>query len=395
MYSSSEHLFVSCGYDCNINVYDTRRNSMIQQHTQPHPMSTVCVSSCGTFCVAGNLKGDVISFDFRNMKQPLNSKRAHDGAVVRVAFIPTVVGSESNTMLAQSINATDIDSSGVKHSTPIGNSADSFVQFVDICRNVNSVDCNESMKRRDSWTDLISLRKPNDSCVNGTQSRLSMGSDFSTPLHHSFHAQQNNSTTINTSSIILSSDDHVDTSNIQKNKLKPMRRSRLTISNQNNNNNLQEIEEEQTNYANQSEEKAIEKVSGEGMSSLELNQAFAKYFAKRLEERKDLKLKPLKDILNRRKTIGKFNQNLSLSNYYNEKLVDFHTFAKAKPDDELEDSLDRRFETLRLNHPKYLKRNHESSLRCNSNVVQSLDEDFKPVEHLFSIFETIPNQIEN
>lgn len=177
MFESSQDLFISCGYDCNINVFDLRKRTVVQQHKQPHPMSTVCVSSCGTFCVAGNLKGDVISYDFRSMKEPLDTKRLHDSAVVRVAFVPSIT-STSNITLDQTVNSTQLESTGsMAFSTPQASGGESFAKFVDLCHynNLAVIDAN-TPKRHESWSDLMPGRKPHD---------FSMDSVAETPMGRS------------------------------------------------------------------------------------------------------------------------------------------------------------------------------------------------------------------
>lgn len=126
----------------------------VQQYTQPHPMSTICVSPCGTFCVAGNLKGDVISYDFRNMKQALYTKRVYDSAVVRVAFIPTISGVTNNTLeectgsSLEVTNATSQQSSGRRSSV--------------VCESDDSPYDNMTTSRRDSWSNLMPAKKFHD-----------------------------------------------------------------------------------------------------------------------------------------------------------------------------------------------------------------------------------------
>lgn len=189
MYASSQDLFVSCGYDCNINVFDLRKRSVVQQHKQSHPMSTVCVSSCGTFCVAGNLKGDVISYDFRSMKEPLDTKRLHDSAVVRVAFVPSI-NSVSNMTLEQTANCTGLETPGsMTFSTPRATSEESFAKFVDVChfKNKAAADADAGTpKRRESWSDLMPARKCHDFSTDSmaeTPSRMSLGMENRSELH--------------------------------------------------------------------------------------------------------------------------------------------------------------------------------------------------------------------
>lgn len=192
MFESSQDVFVSCGYDCDIKVFDLRKRAMVQKHKQAHPMSTVCVSSCGTFCVAGNLKGDVISYDFRSMKDPLDSKRVHDSAVVRVAFVPSVTA--LNPTMDCSVNSTYFEQStplyksalSSRSSSRYSNNVDSFAKFVDVCHHINGAVAEPGTpKHRDSWADLMPVRKVHDFSMDSmadTPSRMSIGADFRSEL---------------------------------------------------------------------------------------------------------------------------------------------------------------------------------------------------------------------
>lgn len=192
MFESSQDVFASCSYDCNIKVFDLRRRSVVQKFKQDHPMSTLCISSCGTFCVAGNLKGDVISYDFRSMKEPLNTKRVHDSKVIRVAFVPSIDGGSDVTNFT--INATKweqltpshgksslLSASASASMSHASNGMDSFAKFVDVCHHINGEVANEvTPKRKDSWADLMTVRKIHDFSTD------SMGD---TPLTGDFRAE--------------------------------------------------------------------------------------------------------------------------------------------------------------------------------------------------------------
>ncbi|XP_031619157.1 uncharacterized protein LOC116338189 [Contarinia nasturtii] len=179
MYDSSQDLFVTCGFDCSINVFDLRRSLKVQQYKQPHPMSTICVSSCGTFLVAGNLKGDVISYDFRSMKEPLDTKRVHDSAIVRVAFIPSVTtGVASNTFVEsigsslETTNATSRPSSGCSPMSAFDVSPYNNIIETPVAATPAS--------RRDSWSDLLATKKIHDFSMDSvaeTPTRLSILGD--------------------------------------------------------------------------------------------------------------------------------------------------------------------------------------------------------------------------
>lgn len=188
MFDSSQDVFVSCGYDCYINVFDLRRRLKVQQHKQDHPMSTVCVSPCGTFCVAGNLKGDIISYDFRNMKEPIDTKRAHDSAVVRVAFVPSVSSNSEMTMdhivSSSSLELTPSTRSSTSHRN---SGMNSFYKFVDVCHYNNAAAPEENTPKpnRNSWLDLVPAKKFHDFSMESmaeTPSRLSIGGNNSSMI---------------------------------------------------------------------------------------------------------------------------------------------------------------------------------------------------------------------
>lgn len=184
----SQDVFVSCGYDAKINVYDLRRCAMVQQHKQSHPLSSVCVSSCGTFCVAGNLKGDCIAYDFRNMSEALAVRRIHDSKVVRVAFVPSltaglstmhdsVISANSNETVAslyKSAHASSLSSSAaiLQASCSVPNrlsTRNSYAKSIEM----------ETPKPRtcDSWSELMQAPKMHD---------FSMDSVMQTPSQWSF-----------------------------------------------------------------------------------------------------------------------------------------------------------------------------------------------------------------
>lgn len=194
MFESSQDTFVSCGYDCNIKVFDLRKRAAVQKHKQAHPMSTVCVSSCGTFCVAGNLKGDVVSYDFRSMKDPLDIKRVHDSAVVRVAFIPSVsttsnlaMDSDSNSMYFEPSTPLHKSASPSSSMSRQSNNIDAFAKFVDVCHHrIGAVVEPATPKQRDSWADLLlTAPKVHDFSMDSvleTPNRMSIGGAFRTEL---------------------------------------------------------------------------------------------------------------------------------------------------------------------------------------------------------------------
>ncbi|EDW03326.1 GH11178 [Drosophila grimshawi] len=117
MCSGQPSLLVSVGYDCKINIFDIRRNKAQAPSGRleyTHPMSTVALSECGTYFCAGNLKGELVSYDMRSTKAPLAVRSVHDGcAVTRCAFVPTPTEEQQSSSFSSS-NSVTMDVGGGK-----------------------------------------------------------------------------------------------------------------------------------------------------------------------------------------------------------------------------------------------------------------------------------------
>lgn len=86
----NDNCLVTVGYDHLINLFDTRTKIASIQLSTPHPLSAVAVSPCGSYCCVGNLKGQLLAYDFRHLKEPLiQTKNNHSSFVKRVEFLPT------------------------------------------------------------------------------------------------------------------------------------------------------------------------------------------------------------------------------------------------------------------------------------------------------------------
>lgn len=160
MSMASPDIIFSCGYDCKINVYDSRKRTLVQQANNPYPLACVSVSPCGNFLCTGNLKGDITSFDFRNLKEPLDSKRVHEAGVIRVSFIPSLTDINNSdkvhsysTVVQDNTRLSLAEAPAVARTPSITEDlADSFHHFIDVCRVKNeSNEKSVSSKRRDSW----------------------------------------------------------------------------------------------------------------------------------------------------------------------------------------------------------------------------------------------------
>lgn len=181
---ASPDIFASCGYDCNLNIYDIRKRNMVEQSTQPYPLSCVSISACGNFLCTGNLKGDITSFDMRNLKEHLDTKRVHDASVVRVAFVPALSEINLSNKFTESSSMSSAyqtpSVSTVSRSSAAADCPDSFGKFVDLCRLANDTGANSVPSRRDSWLDFgTNMAHPNncsmDSMASLSPSRFSIG----------------------------------------------------------------------------------------------------------------------------------------------------------------------------------------------------------------------------
>ena len=79
---------LSCGCDSLIKIFDTRQKSTALQIQSSCGLSTISVTKCGGFFAVGNLKGDIITYDMRSLRQPLTKMKVDNELVTRIAFMP-------------------------------------------------------------------------------------------------------------------------------------------------------------------------------------------------------------------------------------------------------------------------------------------------------------------
>ena len=168
---------ISVGYDCVINIFDTRRKVKPVQLIYCHPLSTVGASECGTYFCVGNLKGELTTYDIRNTKLFLTSKKIHECAVTRVAFAPLAgdncssfsssgVGGENSSVNGQNtVGNTDLRKSIATNKIAASENTrpqrDSFCDFLDFQANRGQEKISPRFApRRDSFDWDILSRKP-------------------------------------------------------------------------------------------------------------------------------------------------------------------------------------------------------------------------------------------
>lgn len=162
---------------------------MVEQITQQHPLACVALSPCGNFICTGNLKGEISSYDFRNVKEALDTKRVHDDGVIRVGFIPllsdvNLSGKSANfSTIIKDTTATPSSITDAGRISVGGDFPDSFANFIDIYQaNAELNACQSSPRRRDSWMDMISNKRLHDFSVDSnavSPSQISLGGEFS------------------------------------------------------------------------------------------------------------------------------------------------------------------------------------------------------------------------
>lgn len=97
---------MSVGFDSTIKIFDTRYKRTGLSIESSCPFSTINTTHCGGYFVVGNLKGEVISYDLRNIKSHLASFRAEDSAINRVLIVPNSAYTEKDiSMMSQQSNS--------------------------------------------------------------------------------------------------------------------------------------------------------------------------------------------------------------------------------------------------------------------------------------------------
>lgn len=80
---------LTCGCDSIIKIFDTRNKATGLKIQSYCGFSTISVTDCGGFFAVGNLKGDVLTYDMRNLGQPLAKMKVDNDLVTRVSFLPS------------------------------------------------------------------------------------------------------------------------------------------------------------------------------------------------------------------------------------------------------------------------------------------------------------------
>ncbi|XP_011191904.2 uncharacterized protein LOC105218182 [Zeugodacus cucurbitae] len=184
MSAATPDSLISVGYDCIVNVFDTRRRTAQIKLNHPHPLSTVAMSGCGTYFCVGNLKGELISYDIRSVKKCLATKKVHDCSITRLSFVPLPEddGSTTSSFSGTIANNTDsiTESLGEQQKTTAAmRPRDSFCDFLDFQANKLDRMSARFTMRRDSfdWDSLGHKSKPKADDTRSTLSKFNASNE--------------------------------------------------------------------------------------------------------------------------------------------------------------------------------------------------------------------------
>lgn len=196
---------ISVGFDCVINIFDTRRKVKPLQLIYSHPLSTVAASECGKYFCVGNLKGELTTYDMRNTKMFLASKKVHDCGVTRVSFTtlaPDTSSSFSSSGVGAEHSLTAMPAETCKSvgpsllTTTENNRAqrDSFCDFLDFQANRGKEKISPRFApRRDSFDWEVLSRKLLDENRTSLVGVGALGTDTSPTVNESFENIVNSS----------------------------------------------------------------------------------------------------------------------------------------------------------------------------------------------------------
>lgn len=167
--SVNDACLFSVGFDCYINIYDTRKKTIAQQLKTEHPLSAIALSPTSPECVVGNLKGELLMFDVRRMSEAFTKVQAHESLVTRLAFVPPEATEIDFQATSPSCESKNVSASAVDSVGSLNESVDVFSLMPILEKNRAS---NESVPaRRDSFMDFL-----NAHMSSVENSRLSMDS---------------------------------------------------------------------------------------------------------------------------------------------------------------------------------------------------------------------------
>lgn len=146
---SSPSTLVSVG-GTTMKVFDTRQNVTLSVTDHAYSYSTLAISPCEKYCCVGDVKGSIMSYDFRNIRTALQTNSCHEGIVTNLRFLPCPLEAELSTDDIAYEEESDIDSIDKNKAGKRRNSAQIFFDIVAPVKQLVSDSDNDSTNRKKS-----------------------------------------------------------------------------------------------------------------------------------------------------------------------------------------------------------------------------------------------------
>lgn len=149
-----------------MKVFDTRQNVTLSVTDHGYSYSTVAVSPCEKYCCVGDVKGSIMTYDFRNIRTAVQTNNCHDGIVTNLRFLPCPLEAEMSTDEIVHEEESDIESIERKKAGKRRNSAQVFFDIVAPVKqhvdesNIDPTNGRKGSNRRTSAQDFFDIVAP-------------------------------------------------------------------------------------------------------------------------------------------------------------------------------------------------------------------------------------------
>lgn len=170
-----------------MKLFDIRQNVTLSVTDHAYPYSTLAISPCENFCCVGDMKGSIMSYDLRNIKNALQSNSCHEGSVTNLRFLPCSLEAELPTEDHIHEDNSDIDSVERKKSKIRRTSAQEF--FDEVATSV--APAKQQNDRRRSIDDFFSVCTP--SIPTNDETTKTVSNDLNTVPEENTMSESSNS----------------------------------------------------------------------------------------------------------------------------------------------------------------------------------------------------------
>lgn len=197
---------ISVGYDSTIKIFDTRVKRAGLCIEASCPFSSIDTTSCGSYFVVGNLKGEIISYDIRSIKTHLSSFRAEDSAINRVIFVNN--SEKDISMMSKQSNSPRLSTSQEPIPSTATNKSNEYLMIDEVISHQRRVsDFSTSFQSRVSTRGSTSSRISDNFALKNVGNMLNDLSDDLTSFHE---------LSADGSSIKIRDDKHINSERLKK-----------------------------------------------------------------------------------------------------------------------------------------------------------------------------------